>query len=464
MDTPVLLLLVYSIASVFVNSLYNRNCSSGQICVCFKVNGYIHADCSARHLRSAPTLNSDVVSVDFGHNRFYTYPTNLSPSIRFLNLTRNRISIIMKKAFIMTPFLQNLTLSDNEIKSVEKGAFGYLKKLQHLDLSYNEELAISVLPNVSYDLESTSIKVLNLEKLQCTYGISTSLHRRHVQYLRNTSLLELNIASNRLNYLEFGLLLDLPKTLRILNIGDNVLSFGWYLTNFGGLSNLEILNVSFESTFHLIAPHQFTFRCNDTKASDTTGLVVTVITSRIVHRYRWRLRYLFYVAKGNKRRNQKQQVAHPHKYYFDAFISYAEEDGIFVRDLVKYLENEHKLRLCIHQRDFIPGTDIADNIANAIHNSQRTVCLLTSDYLESYWCNYEMNMARMEAIYDRNRSNVLFFIICQKGITKKLPLKWMDLIHSKSYLEFFGENKNEITAFRSKLAETLQETLYEEEF
>ncbi|XP_062607109.1 toll-like receptor 4 [Saccostrea cucullata] len=165
---------------------------------------------------------------------------------------------------------------------------------------------------------------------------------------------------------------------------------------------------------------------------------------------------MFYVARAYRRSHQRQQVAHSHKYYFDAFVSYAEENGKFVRDIVEYLEKEHKLRLCIHQRDFIPGTDIADNITNAIHNSQRTVCMLTSDYLGSYWCNYEMNMARMEAICARNRSNVLFFIICQKGITKNIPLKWMDLIHGKSYLEFFGENENEVLAFRTKLAETLQ--------
>ncbi|XP_062621926.1 toll-like receptor 4 [Saccostrea cucullata] len=754
-DTPVFLFIVYGTATVLVDSLYDKNCSSGQICVCFEVNGYIHADCSDRHLRSAPTLSSKVVSADFGHNKLHAYPTNLSPSIKFLNLTRNEISTITKDAFKSTPFLQNFTISENEVKFVEKGAFGYLIKLQHLDLSHNKELTISILPNISFNLEFTSIKVLRLEKLQCTYGISTSLQRRHVQYLRNTSLLELNIASNRLNYIEFGLLLDLPKTLRILNIGDNVLSFGWYLTNFGALSNLQILNASFESTFHLIAPHQFSFHCNDTKIvrecnsnilpeyrlsgynsfkekvapltnpkdnvtlyfppilhslyfydnmykmilgkfhfkntgkfthahlqnniiyrlegpfiglknlryvdlsnnfcghisknfftdfenllhlnlsnnilgqtlendadgfifqnqnllqmldlaynritflpknifkglvnlknlnlsgnslnhfdlsikhmkilssldlsfnrltkihSSTRGIltfssvnrilinllgnplqcscenidflswigsskniifldvnnytclfdngtmqsfhdvikllkdlekdcasytllmivttslilvILTIILSRIVYRYRWRLRFMFYIARAYRRSHQRQQVTHSHKYYFDAFISYAEENGKFVRDIVEYLEKEHKLRLCIHQRDFIPGTDIADNITNAIHNSQRTVCMLTSDYLGSYWCNYEMNMARMEAICARNRSNVLFFIICQKGITKKIPLKWMDLIHGKSYLEFFGENENEVLAFRTKLAETLQKPLCDEQF
>ncbi|XP_061190213.1 toll-like receptor 4 [Saccostrea echinata] len=192
-------------------------------------------------------------------------------------------------------------------------------------------------------------------------------------------------------------------------------------------------------------------------------VAVTVIISKIVHRYRWKIRYLYYVAKGNKGNkitsyNKRRQI----KYHFDAFVSYAEEDNMFVRGLVNYLEENCKLRLCIHQRDFIPGTDIADNITNAIHNSKRTVCVLTSDYIKSYWCNFELNMARMEAIYSREGSegsDVLFFIVLQRGIVKTLPLKWLDLIESKSYMEISPDDEKELSAFRIKLAQTLKADL-----
>ena len=145
---------------------------------------------------------------------------------------------------------------------------------------------------------------------------------------------------------------------------------------------------------------------------------------------------------------------------FDAFISYADEDRDNVIDLVKSLEKHNDLSLCIHNRDFIPGTGIADNITNAIHCSRRTVCFISKHFLDSYWCMFELNMARMEAIYSRSGQNVLFLVALKKGIMKQLPLQLMDLVDSHSYLDF-PEEESELegseafAAFRVKLGETL---------
>ncbi|XP_062591440.1 toll-like receptor 4 [Saccostrea cucullata] len=162
---------------------------------------------------------------------------------------------------------------------------------------------------------------------------------------------------------------------------------------------------------------------------------------------------MYYVArekyKDDELRNRKY---HGKEYHFDAFVSYAESDRQFVISLVKFLEDQTNLRLCIHHRDFIPGTGIEDNITNAIHNSRQTVCIMTSQFLESYWCMFELNMARMESIYSRNGENVFFLVALEESAMRKLPLSLMDLIESKSYLEFpEGGDEEEVTAFRSNL-------------
>ena len=66
---------------------------------------------------------------------------------------------------------------------------------------------------------------------------------------------------------------------------------------------------------------------------------------------------------------------------------------------------------------------------------------------------FELNMARMEAIYSRSGQNVLFLVALKKGIMKQLPLQLMDLVDSHSYLDFPEEEA--IAAFRVKLGETL---------
>ena len=73
---------------------------------------------------------------------------------------------------------------------------------------------------------------------------------------------------------------------------------------------------------------------------------------------------------------------------------------------------------------------------------------------------FELNMARMEAIYSRSGQNVLSLVALQKGIMKQLPLQLIDLVDSQSYLDFPEEESDvedieAFAAFRVKLAETL---------
>lgn len=165
---------------------------------------------------------------------------------------------------------------------------------------------------------------------------------------------------------------------------------------------------------------------------------------------------MYYIARENYQGNaDKYDLVRETSHRFDAFISYADEDRSVVLSLAKVLEKDYGLKFCLHQRDFIPGTDIAVNITNAIHSSSRTVCCMTSRYIESYWCMFELNMARMEAIYSRNGKNILFLIALEKNTMKQLPFHLMDLIETKSYLEYPNCDDERI-AFQSKLGDFLR--------
>ena len=52
---------------------------------------------------------------------------------------------------------------------------------------------------------------------------------------------------------------------------------------------------------------------------------------------------------------------------YDVFVCYADKDMDWVSDhLMPQLEGERQLRLCIHERDFIPGKNIVDNISDCV--------------------------------------------------------------------------------------------------
>lgn len=122
---------------------------------------------------------------------------------------------------------------------------------------------------------------------------------------------------------------------------------------------------------------------------------------------------------------------------------YADEDKDFILQKLDFLEEKSNLRLCLHSRDFIPGTDIADNIVNAIHQSRRTLCVLSSHFFDSYWCMYELNMARMESIYSRKGSNILCLVVMNKTVFQNIRLKIIDLhmwniMNMKTMIRHFG--------------------------
>ncbi|XP_061165590.1 toll-like receptor 4 [Saccostrea echinata] len=728
---------------VFEKKTFKRGNSHNLYCYSHKVNGKLWANCEHLHLAAVPSFRKDVVGINLANNVISHFPTNLPLDIAYLDVSKNNLRNVTQRSLTRYGNLKNISISENLLQTIELGSFKYTPKLVHLDISGNQELTLEVVANISSDLEnSTSIRVLNFEKLQCTYGVSYIVKKYHIIGLKHTRLEELNLASNRINSLEFGVLSELPKSLKHLNLANNVLSYGLYIVEFGGLINVVTLNASFQSSFHQIRVKDFFLSCNDTRLvcrtlsenhrgnlvrnnrlssynitifippkiqafyfhdnlykmtlqdyalsstskpvltklylqnniiykligpitgiasvfhadfsnnfcsyisprffedfknlsfldlshnalgenlendldgnlfqnlrmlkslnlsrnrivrlpkkifrnlkqleilnlssnslskftvpinhmvrlfyldlsdnqistmsletrnmldaisqkklvyvnlkgnelrcncenlefvkwilnsknidfrhfddyvctfsnssrlpfydidhllqllekqcssytliivimTSLTVVILTITVSRILYRYRWKLRYMYYVARERYIVNVRRQDALPNDlYHFDAFVSYSDEDRLFVIDLVKHLEKEFNLRLCIHHRDFIPGTGIADNITNAIHNSRKTFCIMTSHFLDSYWCMFELNMARMEAIYSRNGENVLFLVALEKGVMKNLPLAFMDLIESKSYLEFpEGGDENEVTAFRSKLGDTLR--------
>ena len=47
-------------------------------------------------------------------------------------------------------------------------------------------------------------------------------------------------------------------------------------------------------------------------------------------------------------------------------------------NVIDFLESEELgYKLCIHQRDFVPGLNIMDNICTAIQNSRRLIAVVT---------------------------------------------------------------------------------------
>ena len=76
------------------------------------------------------------------------------------------------------------------------------------------------------------------------------------------------------------------------------------------------------------------------------------------------------------------------------------------------MEDEREKKLCIHERDFIPGHAIAENIANCIRKSRRIILVITKQYTESAWCQYEVQVA-LAQIHQQRRGKLLIPILLE---------------------------------------------------
>lgn len=80
-------------------------------------------------------------------------------------------------------------------------------------------------------------------------------------------------------------------------------------------------------------------------------------------------------------------------YEFDAFVAYSSDDSDFVLTVLKpELEERQRLRLCIHERDFFPGRNIVENIADCINSSKALLFIFSKAFSRSQWCSFELEI------------------------------------------------------------------------
>lgn len=78
---------------------------------------------------------------------------------------------------------------------------------------------------------------------------------------------------------------------------------------------------------------------------------------------------------------------------YDLFISHSSVDQIKVNQLCEALEEKFKLRCLNSDRDLIPGKSIERNLVDGIDQSEKTLLVLSQNYVESMWCMTEAQHA-----------------------------------------------------------------------
>ncbi|CAG2215888.1 CD282 [Mytilus edulis] len=130
------------------------------------------------------------------------------------------------------------------------------------------------------------------------------------------------------------------------------------------------------------------------------------------------------------------------EYIYDAFVAHSQEDYIWVYGPFRtFLEIEKNFKLALHDRDFVPGKFIADNIIDTIKVSRKIVFVVSRSFLDSEWCQYELDMARMH-MFQQNRE-MLIIILLEDIPNRKLPSRLKQIWEKITCLETDEKTRND---------------------
>ncbi|KAM7434301.1 hypothetical protein ABFA07_015580 [Porites harrisoni] len=121
-----------------------------------------------------------------------------------------------------------------------------------------------------------------------------------------------------------------------------------------------------------------------------------------------------------KRRDLKlQEKAAAGEFTYDVFVTFSSKDRQWVSTKLTPLLESHRLKYCIHSRDFELGRALVDNMAESVYSSRKVLAVLSKNYLESKFCRGELEMALYRSKVGRDGS---LLVVTIDGIKKnKLP-------------------------------------------
>lgn len=81
-------------------------------------------------------------------------------------------------------------------------------------------------------------------------------------------------------------------------------------------------------------------------------------------------------------------------YAYDVFISYCDEDRMWVLDELLPNIEKNDISACLHERDFVVGMSILDNIVYCMDRSKVLLLVVSNQFLSRRWCQFEMHLAQ----------------------------------------------------------------------
>ncbi|XP_033753746.1 toll-like receptor 2 [Pecten maximus] len=178
---------------------------------------------------------------------------------------------------------------------------------------------------------------------------------------------------------------------------------------------------------------------------------VLLLLAVIVYKGRYHIKHRLYLVRSLQ---PYQRLPDGDEFVYDAFVAHHIDNRLWViNHLLPFLEKQRKLRLCLHERDFLPGNFIADNIVDNINVSRKVILVFSRDFARSEWCQFEATTAYQRILTEGTSSVVIIMLedISHRPVNDTIR----NLLDTITYIEWNNERNNRPEFFR-KLFDALQ--------
>ena len=320
---------------------------------------------------------------------------------------------LSKDAFSSMPFLKTLGLYQNAISSLPDGLFDGLS-LTHLDLNRNR---LSVIKESTFNA-STRDRFRFLDLSGNPFDCSCDLLWFQGWFHSNASLFSRSWTGYECKNLQ----------------GTDLASF--YM-------NPQACLLSRAACMFVLV--------------SVAMVTLTTILASTLYRYRWHIRLLLYEAFRGRDdvRRRRQREMH---FDYDVFVSYAVEDCDWVLQRLRpEMEERLRLRLCLHQRDFIAGKNIVDNIVDCVQSSKKALMVFSTSFAHSQWCQFELALCLRHVMdYDDD-----LLVVCLHDVASRNLTSTMMAVYKTTTIIQWGTGAEEEASFWGRLHIALNEIVPE---
>ncbi|XP_053330388.1 toll-like receptor 2 [Spea bombifrons] len=403
--------------------LYNPRCNYKMLprITTFNASNNLLDSLNTVSLLTASWIKLSVVDLSFNRIGGLREVCTWTPTITSMSLKGNLLQV---NVFLCLPLtLQYLDMSNSHLDRLDMTYFNRALDLRELILSNNK---IKFIPS---GWKSPNLRVLALEGN--SFGVIDKGSFQHLYRLEHLS------AGNNPYHCTCDLHAFIRETLSDSNLSLIDWPHGYYCYHPEYLLDTKVEHYS---------PSQLQCDVRLVVAISVSVTAVLVIICMLLcwkFDVPWYLRATCHIIQS-KYRSRKNGDSKDYNYH--AFISYSCSDADWVRGvLLPRLEGSTPpYSVCIHERDFLPGKWIIDNIIENIENSRKVIFVLSRSFVNSEWCNYELYFAHQRAI--GHAFDDVILVVKEDIRLEDLPKKFYRLrkmLNTKTYLEWPPEQNRQ---------------------